>query len=189
MLLMYEGSNVAYVAHIGGFIVGGALVLATQLIRHKAIDTKYLESTEEPVDPYRQAMHKLYLLIGACEFRQAWKSLTEIEKKFPRKKELIDIKYNLLRALNRDKAELYVMQLLGRNITTPHISRAQASSWQALDPKQKDEISFENRAALINNLLGVDLPHIAEKVFSGLKSSYRDYQSSLINEGQGNIEG
>jgi len=189
MLLMYEGSNVAYVAHIGGFIVGGALVLATQLIRHKAIDTKYLESTEEPVDPYRQAMHKLYLLIGACEFRQAWKSLTEIEKQFPRKKELIDIKYNLLRALNRDKAELYLMQLLGRNITTPHISRAQASSWQALDPKQKDEISFENRAALINNLLGVDLPHIAEKVFSGLKSSYRDYQSSLINEGQGNIEG
>lgn len=176
MLLMYDGSNVAYIAHIGGFIVGGALVLTTQLIRHKAIDSQYLDAAEVPIDPYRKDLNRLYLLIANCEFKQAWISLQTIKKQHPDKLELLDIKFNLLVALDREKASDYLMWLLGGKVSTAHISRAQANRWQKMSAEEKAALSFVKQAGLINNSLSIDLPNIAEKVFAEIESNFHHNQ-------------
>lgn len=170
MLYANEGSNVAYTAHIGGFIAGAALVLATKSMQKNTIDDAYLDGREQAVDPYREYLHKLCQEIGRGEFQTAWKRLGELKKTYKGKPELIDIEYNLINALDFKKANDFLMSRLGRRGNTRRIIEAQLESWRKTKDEDRALLSFSQKSALLSGALNADLAHIAEEIFSLLKT-------------------
>ena len=169
MLFFTEGANVAYTAHIGGFLAGAALVLATQLLANQKIDDSYIEGEEEIQDPYLIALSGLYKNIAECDFKKSWKQLGVIKKQHPGKPELEDIQLNLLYALNKDKAQEFLLNKLVQEKVTPHQAHALTTLWSNLQDPKKAEFSFAQLNGFARHALTADMPQISERIFARLR--------------------
>lgn len=67
-------SNVAFMAHTGGFIMGGALVMALLWKMPDLLNQEYIEKDEE-VDPLQKKLAALYQSIEKCQFQSSLKIL------------------------------------------------------------------------------------------------------------------
>lgn len=168
MLLTLEESNVAYTAHIGGFITGAALILATQYFDKKAIDENYLDGTEEITDPYLGKLQSLYLNITNCDFKKAWPELQKLKSEYPKKADLTDIEYNLLLALDKRKARDYLENKIGKINNTQHIVEAQARLWSLFNDDEKAKYDTETKLALANDFLSFEIVSSAEQIYKTL---------------------
>jgi len=177
MLLFTDGANVAYTAHIGGFLAGAALVLATQLLANKKIDEGYIEGEEKVQDPYLIALNSLYKNIAECDFKKSWKQLGLIKKQYPGKPELDDIQLNLLYALNKDKAQEFLLKKLVQEKVTPHQAHALTSFWNSLQDPKKSEFSSIQLNGFARHALTADKPQISERIFARLRKD-----KSSVNE-------
>lgn len=165
-----SGSNVAYTAHIGGFITGAALVYATQSMRSKSIDEDYIEGIEE-ADPFSQELQKLYNLIAQCNFEQAWRVVTILKKSHPNQAVLIEIEYNLVRALYPMKIEPYLLHRMDKIGNSTQLIQAQLTFWIQLNETQKSTINFAKKSLLLENALELDGLKTAESIFDSIKST------------------
>ena len=69
-------SNVAFMAHTGGFVVGAVLVLVTNNLKHPVIDQAYIEEDQE-VPAAQKARALIYQYLEKFQFESA---LAEIER-------------------------------------------------------------------------------------------------------------
>jgi len=169
--IVHEGSNVAYTAHIGGFICGAALILLTQRLNKKVINTDYLDQDqdEQPKDEYLVSLDQLYKQMGQCHFKEAWKILKAIKKEYPNKPELLEIQLNLVTALNRDKVKDFLIQNLGKSQKNLRIINAQLHFWEKMDIKQKQGLSFFQQYQFAIDLILIDQIEISENIYTQLK--------------------
>jgi membrane associated rhomboid family serine protease len=156
-------SNVAYTAHIGGFIVGAALIYATQSINNVAIDEDYLEGEKD--DTTEQAIQKIYALIAQCNFRQAWKSLKFLKQAQPNKAELVEVEYNLIKALHPKKRNEYLLHRMDKSGNSKALLIAQLQLWKQYTETQKQQLSFAKKAQLLQSALELDKLNDAENIF------------------------
>lgn len=168
--LSNDGSNVAYTAHIGGFLVGAVLVFLTQSLNKTAIDEKYIEGDEAQVDPFAASLNKLYLVIAQCDFKRAWEMLKPLKVSHPSRPILIEIEYNLVRALHPKKLNDYLLHRLDKPGNPKPLVLAQARAWQNYADNQRQAISFEKKSSLLQNALGVNCLSAAENIFRDIKS-------------------
>lgn len=162
-------SNVAYTAHIGGFIVGAALIYTTQSINNTAIDDEYLDG--EKGDPTEQAIQKIYTLIAQCNFRQAWKSLKLLKQSQPNKAELVEIEYNLIKALHPKKHDEYLRHRMDKIGNSKAISRAQLLLWKRHTEAQNKELNFAKKSQLLRSALELNALKEAENIFESIHSN------------------
>lgn len=167
-LFAYEGSNVAYTAHIGGFISGALLILITQRLASQAIDVDYLEGKEQVVDPYRAELNDLYNRIGRCDFKTAWQQIKVMRKQYGQRPELAEIKFNLLIVLAPEKVNEYLTNKFGKSGGFKRIVTAQANLWGKLKEDAKAAISTPTKIALAANLLEFEHARAAESVLSDI---------------------
>lgn len=172
-----EGSNVAYTAHIGGFIFGAALITLTQHLNEKSINNDYLESNEEPVDPYAESLNQVYKLLGKCEFKPAWNNLLALIKQSGNNSELIAIQLTLIRALNNDKVKPFLLHHFGNTYSNPSVIGMQFEYWNQLTVEQQQSISFEKRCLFASDLLLINQSKTSEAIFNSLKNN-----DDLVNE-------
>jgi membrane associated rhomboid family serine protease len=165
-----DGSNVAYTAHIGGFLVGSALVFLTQNLNKTGIDKAYIESEEEPPDPFAQSLNKLYLVIAQCDFNRAWEMLKPLKKANPSRSVLIEIEYNLVKAVHPKKLNEYLLHRIGKPANSKALVLAQIAAWSGYNDKERSSISFEKKAVLLESFLDVDSLSAAENIFKDIKS-------------------
>ena len=179
--IMHEGSNVAYTAHIGGFICGAALILLTQSLNKKIIDTEYLDKDqdEKPKDEYLIALDQLYKQMGQCKFKDAWKSLTAIKKQFPNNAELLEIQLNLITALDQDKIKRFLIQNLGKSQNSLRIITAQLHFWKKMEHEQKQELSFYQKHQFAIDLLLIDQIEVSEKIYLELKGVAGEHSNEI----------
>ena len=171
LLFLTEGSNVAYTAHIGGFLAGAALVVGTQLLSKEHIDDSYLNDEEVEKDPYLIKLNSMYQSIADCNFKKAWAQLNTIKKKYPNKPELDDIELNLLTALDKGKAnELLLSKLKHEKIST-HQADALVKLWNGLQEPKKAEFSFAQQTSFARHSLIAGSPQVAENIFSKLHNN------------------
>ena len=180
MLLVFEGTNVAYTAHIGGFLVGAALVFGTQAFKNNSIDHQYLDPAEVAIDPYLIALQKLYQTIEHCDFRQAWGALKDIKTTYPLTPELLDIEYNLLLALDRSKAFKFLLTKFGSRGLSPHIISAQAKLWHRMEPQERAGIPFQKKIGLASDVLSIGIIELAEKIYTKLESDKHHGQELAV---------
>ena len=179
-------SNVAYTAHIGGFIVGAALIYATQSINENAIDEQYLEG--EKSDPTEQAIQKIYALIAQCNFRQAWKSLKILKQAQPNKIELVEIEYNLIKALHPKKHNEYLLHRMDKFGNSKAILQAQLQLWKQHTEAQNQQLSFAKRNQLLQSALELNALNDAENIFESILSDINSNSAELGNIDQDDTE-
>lgn len=95
-------SNVAFMAHTGGFIAGALLIGATWLVNRKLLNTDYIDN-DQVGDPQQQKMAEIYKAIEQFQFDRALKLVDALIATEGESFNLLLIRYNLLR-LNRGEA-------------------------------------------------------------------------------------
>ncbi len=169
-----DGSNVAYTAHIGGFITGAALVFITQSINKSGIDETYVEAKPKEVDPFAQALTKLYALVAHCEFKRAWEVLKQLKAKYPNKTVLVEIEYNLVRALHPQKLNDYLLHRMDKPGNTRPLIHAQLKALEAYSEEKSTSLSHEKKRSLFENALLVGSLKAAENLFRLLRNEEED---------------
>lgn len=171
MLFFNEGSNVAYTAHIGGFVVGAVLVMATQSFLKQAINDDYLNGKEESIDPYQMHLDSLYKILSQCEFKKGLAHLKILKQQYRAKPELREIEYNLLFALDPDKADEYALSCIGKPGNGRVIAQAQFDYWSAISKEQQHALPNIQKRGIAEAQIEVGRPHTAEELYKSLKSS------------------
>jgi membrane associated rhomboid family serine protease len=169
-----DGSNVAYTAHIGGFLVGAALVALTQVLNQKGIDESYIEGRDEAVDPFSESLTKLYSLIAQCEFKRAWAMLKPLKSEYPNRPILVEIEFNLVRALHPKKLDQYLLHRMDKTGNNKQLIFEQLKFWENLNPEQQQKVSFVKKSSLLQNSLEYDALPAAEKLFNQLKLEHHN---------------
>ncbi|MCW9018647.1 MAG: rhomboid family intramembrane serine protease, partial [Kangiellaceae bacterium] len=72
-----QSSNVAFMAHTGGFVGGAVLIALNQMISPKSFNEEYIEEDSEN-DPIREKMTKYFEQVEKFRFDQARKTLEEV---------------------------------------------------------------------------------------------------------------
>ncbi len=173
-MISNEGSNVAFTAHIGGFIGGAALVYLTQKFRTQAIDQHYLDDQPREVDPTASILQRAYDEMAKCEFDKAWTILKPLRRRSPIRADVVELEYNLVRALHPQKLTDYLIHRMDKAGNSQSLQHAQLQYWNKLAPEHRDELSKRKKEVLLQNALENDALNVAEQVFDSLRASTTD---------------
>lgn len=97
-------SNIAFMAHTGGFISGAVLILTAAIVSPKILNEDYLaEEVEE--SPLQRDLNKVYKALDAFSFDRALSSLNDVIETHGATFELLNLKYNILQARSHNTEE------------------------------------------------------------------------------------
>lgn len=142
-------SNVAFMAHAGGFVAGGVLMAGTLLIKPKLVNEEYLEQ-DQGRDPFQEQLAKVYSYMESFQFRPALKAVQTMLEEYGRRFELVWLRCNLLKATNSEGLDSAVLELLRIKDSSPRHIKQQATFWQE-NPKVRQNLDDD---AIINLGLG-----------------------------------
>lgn len=94
-------SNVAFMAHAGGFIAGALLIGLALLVNRSMLNTQYIE-TDQSVDPHQKELADIYSAIEKFRFDQALLLVNNLLKTTGPNFGLALIRYNLLKISRGD---------------------------------------------------------------------------------------
>ena len=86
-LFFGEATNVAFMAHIGGFVMGGLLVILLLKIKPETLNNHYIEQ-DQAIDPRREALSKIYRCMERMELLSA---LKRVAKEIPEQPKNFDL--------------------------------------------------------------------------------------------------
>lgn len=95
-------SNVAFMAHAGGFITGTVLIGASLLVNRSMLNREYID-TDQRIDPKQEKLAEIYDSISKFRFEKALHAVDEMIKQYQFSFDLGLIRYNLLK-INRGDA-------------------------------------------------------------------------------------
>lgn len=150
-----SNSNIAYSAHIGGFITGFALIFLAQRLSSNAIDDSYIEQ-QQAVDQEKKTLDRVYRSIADYEFDKALTQLEPLITKSKTPTPLQEIKFNLLSALGGEAKFQFYIQCIESNITFDRLNHSLIDWWQTLSEQEQLNISENNRAKIALRLIDLD---------------------------------
>lgn len=170
----YTDSNVAFTAHIGGFITGAVLVVLTQRYRNTLIDTDYLDNKPEPVDQTRLALQRVYDAMAQCEFAKAWELLKPIKAANANRPDVIEVEFNLVRAHHPTKVKEYILHRVDKDGNPEILNSAQIRFWKSLSDDERHKITDNKLAGFIETALRLDHLDVAQQSFKVLRQNTQD---------------
>ena len=179
-LFASEGSNVAFSAHIGGFISGAVLIYLTHRLSEHAIDTDYLQNDQDAHSPFNADLNSLYNKIGQFEFAEAWRSLRLMQREYPAKQRLTEIEYNLLKILDRNKAREFLLKNLGQAQSHKRIVRAQCELWRSMSSSEQDQIPVIVKTNFAMDLVAQEQLRLAEDLYKTLSTDASLGESTAV---------
>ncbi|MFL0810312.1 MAG: rhomboid family intramembrane serine protease [Agarilytica sp.] len=124
-----EGSNVAFMAHIGGFVMGAAAIVGAIFLKPDVINEAYIEE-DQSLDPKQERLAKVYQLVESAKFSLAVKEIEDIEKEFGSDFTLLKLKYLYSRIAKLPTFGNAWLALLKTKPTTESESRILQKAWQ-----------------------------------------------------------
>ena len=117
-----EGSNVAYMAHTGGFAAGAVLIGGALLFNRNMVNSQYIEE-DQKVSSRDKGLADVYRTIESLRFDYAIKLLADLIKKEGCDFQLAKIRYNLEK-IKRGKNFLPSFRALmkQRNLSKPEVN-------------------------------------------------------------------
>lgn len=129
-LVTTPGSNVAFMAHVGGFVTGGALSLLLNYGLKSKIDVEYLDASskeESKKERFQQALN----LLGELNVASATLLLKELHEEYPQDREIL---WQLYKALSYkpDSHEFHQMvgKILGLHDNDPQTLKMMNEAFQ-----------------------------------------------------------
>ena len=97
-------SNIAFMAHTGGFVSGAILILTAAMVSPKILNEEYL-AEEEVESPLQQDLNKVYKALESFSFDRALSSLEYVITTYGPSFDLLELKYKILRARSHKSNE------------------------------------------------------------------------------------
>ncbi len=165
-------SNIGFMAHFGGFLIGGILIAALFKLKPDILDEEYIEEDDD-LDPYQQSLATAYRYIENFQFKLALQQVDKIIKDHGNDFELSVLKYNLAKLEKTQGFKELTIQILNTKnptsdelITIEQIWLDNPAINNALNEKQL--ISLGMRFASLRN------PSSSEKIFNHLHNAIKD---------------
>ena len=150
-------SNTAFLAHIGGFVAGTALMGMTHLfnrafLNNAGLNQRYLER-DQNIDPLQEKKLSVYQLLAKYQFEAAEKLLECISQENPQEFdfELALIRYNVEKIEKKDNFKKNLIALL----CTKQPSQQQASRLEKIWQENESILLDINTAVIIDIAIGL----------------------------------
>lgn len=105
-------SSTAFMAHVGGFIIGATAILITPKFIPDTINKEYVEE-DQSIQPEQESLAQIYAAIETYQFSRAYKLLNEHNEKFNRSLQTDLLRFNLTvkyDAKEAAKAALFIIK-------------------------------------------------------------------------------
>jgi len=160
-LWMNPESNVGFMAHVGGFVTGAALIAFVLWRKPEVLNEDYIEQ-DQAATPEQLSLDQVYQSLDKFQFETALKRLNQHMKEFLGDFKLMILKYKLLAALKPEKAQTYFSQLI--KTWRPNKSQLQEIEkiWQDM-PKDARQFDQETQYKLAWNFISTP-EHIEQAV-------------------------
>jgi len=135
-------SNVAFLAHTGGFVAGAVLMGLSLLVDKKTINQEYIEQDQSAVEDERQALADIYRALERYRFAQAYTLVNDTIKTYGETFELAMIRYNLLKITKGKGFAQSILRLWQMQHLEPVELERLESIWEAY-PQLHEKISDE----------------------------------------------
>lgn len=157
-------SNVAFLAHAGGFLAGGLMVGLSMLIDKKTLNREYLDAKPDEVNPQRQQLSEIYRAIETFRFPEAYKLASESIKQNGETFELASIRFNLLNIAKGKGYHESIVRLWSLSKLLPQQIKKLDELWQD-HPDLHPHISDASAITLGTQFAAIGSTQSAEQVF------------------------
>jgi membrane associated rhomboid family serine protease len=168
-------SNVAFMAHVGGFCSGAILIAATQLLKPNMLNETYVDEEQDGITPEQEAMDKYYSFVETFRFDSANKVLDGMIKEQGLTLDLLILKYNLLKLKKNDEYNNCVIRILNEK-------KMQYSNLPLLERIWVENTAIANKLTNEQKLnlgwrfTGLSNLESAEKIFTYLAKNHNQVQ-------------
>ena len=160
-------SNVAFLAHAGGFVGGCFLIAVSLLVDRKTINKEYIENDQSPIDEQQQRMAEIYRALEKYSFAHAYKLANEAIKEFGETFDLAVIRFNLLKISKGKNYPQSVLRLWQMKRLLPHEIERLEKIWFD-HPKLHDQLDDESAIRLGMQFSSLEHPIAAEQIIDML---------------------
>lgn len=164
----HEDSNVAFMAHAGGFVAGSVLIGLSFLLKPELINLRYVEEDQDH-NPYQDDLAKIYRQIENFQFKAALKSLDALEANYGLNPELAWLRCNILKIDRGSAFEDAVELALRMKATEPRHLQQQALLWRD-NPALHHRLDEQGLVALALRLTTLEQASTAKTVVDELMS-------------------
>lgn len=161
------GSNVAYMAHIGGFLAGGALILGALFFNRTMFNHHYLDE-DQNTDPQQAHLAQIYALMEKYRFRAALKSLEELTAQYGNSFEMQRLRYTLMNALPTRDLPHCVHTILRHKPVDERELAMLHKVWRE-NPSLSSALDAEGQLRLALNFSTPEHHKTAEAIFTSLR--------------------
>lgn len=159
-------SNVAFMAHAGGFAAGTLLIAGAWLLNRNMFNKEYIEN-DQGIDPHQQPLAEIYESIEMHRFDRA---LVLVDALIAARKgdfELTMIRYNVLKIARGENYPEAIINLLTVPLLTPEQVRRLDKVWKD-NPEAHGMLSEQAAMKLGMQFTALESPQSAEQVFAQL---------------------
>ncbi|MFK8010416.1 MAG: rhomboid family intramembrane serine protease [Marinicellaceae bacterium] len=174
-----DGSNVAFMAHAGGFIAGGLLMIVAYLINPKMMNKEYIEE-DQNIPKIQIDLNIIYTYISEYKFNSALKSLDKFMKINGAKFEWIKLRYQLLKMQKNKDYRLEMSRLLSMQRLNKNQIKQVHDIWMN-NPNDQDGLDNNELYTFAWTMANNHHYKTAEVLFEKL------YQSEQKHESLGNL--
>lgn len=169
------GSNVAYMAHVGGFVVGGALIIGALFFDRDIFNTEYLDE-DQSMDPKAQKLAEVYRLMEKYHFRSALNSLNSLIDEHGNHFELQKLQYHLMKTQPDRHFPEAVFRLLRHRPTDERELIDLLDVWRE-NPELRHRLDVDSQVRLALNFATPDHLKVAESIFDRLSADRSNHNS------------
>lgn len=156
-------SNVAFMAHAGGFIAGALLIGAAWLLNRSLFNDDYINN-EQGVDPAQKTMAEIYEAIEKFRFERALQLVDGLIAAQGNQFELVMIRYNLLKIERGAALNPAVITLLTLPLLTPEQIKKLERVWVD-NPDVHESLTESAALKLAMQFAALENPRAAEQLF------------------------
>ena len=170
-------SNVAFMAHAGGFIGGSILLALIYWLKPGAVNQDYVEENQD-VDPQRESLARIYALVDKFYFDKAIKESTQFLDRYGDNFDINLLRYNLSRNQGGDVQRRCLVDLIAINPNSKQQLNRLAQAWgESGDFHEKMNPGALMKLAM--KLTTAEHVHLAEAIFK------RVYKPDKVDAGSG----
>ncbi len=160
------GSNVAFMAHIGGFIAGGVLMALTYFIKPEVFNEEYIEEDQD-LPKLQKDLAKVYNYISKSRLGSAVSALNLVIKEHGVTFERILLRFRLLKMLKNPKSNQALDDLITMQRLKPFEQDKLVKLWEENEEVQQ-LISMDDLYKFGWNLANSNHSSTSEKIFNQL---------------------
>ena len=168
-------SQIAFLAHVGGFLTGGLLMLIYRQLRPLAINQDYLDHDEQSIAPQQLARDKVLNNLNHFKLMQTVEAIDAYRIDYADDFEMLLLQYRLCHAINTSASQAKALVLAKELLSDKQALKFEINAIAEIVVQQQTELAKLlqpiQQCQLANALCQRDDPTLAEQIFLSLSAA------------------